>query len=214
MLICAQHHVAECTWILEGTHPIEKLYCARFLVSKVIRVKQNQTRMHSSRMRTARSLTVSRISLYPMHAPPEQPCTPPKQPCMPPRATMHTPPGSNHACPPCDQPHMPPREQPHMLPRSNHACPLGSNHACPLGATTHALPPKSNHTHPPGATIHAPPWTECGHTLLKILPCPNFVAGGKYSVGNGPKGTLPICTKIFSNHGQLFESLSLNHRGF
>ena len=36
----------------------------------------------------------------------------------------------------------------------------------------------------------------------------------KYSVGNEPKETLPICTKIFSNHGQLFESLSLNHRGF
>ena len=42
---------------------------------------------------------------------------------------------------------------------------------------------------PPQATMHAPSpqeqprtpplWTECGHTLLKILPCPNFVAGGK-----------------------------------
>ena len=58
------------------------------------------TRMHSSRMRTARSLTVSRR--YPMHAP-RQPRTPspaPQQPWTPPE---------NHACPP-QQPCTPPRQ--------------------------------------------------------------------------------------------------------
>ena len=164
--------------------------------------------MHSTRMRTARSLTVSRISLYPMHAPQSNHAHPPSNHACPPQSNhAHPPPGSNHACPPCDQPH--------MLPRSNHACPPreqpcmppGSNHTCPT--------PQEQPCTPPLEQPHMPPlWTECGHTLLKILPCPNFVAGGKYSVGNGPKGTLPICTKIFSNHGQLFESLSLNHRGF
>ena len=106
-----------------------------------------------------------------------------------PRATTHAPypqsnhaclpPGSNHACPPeqprmppwgatmhppppPEQPCMPPPEQPCMSPPSNHACPPGSNHAC------------------------LPLWTECGHTLLKILPCPNFVAGGNYiQIGGG-----------------------------
>ena len=75
----------------------------------------------------------------------------------------------------------------------SHACLPRSNHACPPGATMHAppsnhTPPQSNHA-PPRATTHDPPeqphtppplWIEW-HTLLKILPCPNFVAGGKYS---------------------------------
>ena len=90
-----------------------------------------KTRMHSSRMRTTRSLTVSRrilcIPPATMHTPatmhaPRQPCTPPgnhacpPQPCMPPcnhtcpPTTMHAP--GNHACP--QQPRMPP---------SNHALP-------------------------------------------------------------------------------------------
>ena len=54
-----------------------------------------------------------------------------------PRATMHAPPGSNHACPPRatmhappEQPCMAPQEQPRMPPRATmHAPP--SNHACP-----------------------------------------------------------------------------------
>ena len=58
--------------------------------------------MHSSRMRTARSLTG--ISSYPMHAPP------------PPEKTMHA---------PQEQPRMPPP------PQSNHAPPTRSNHARP-----------------------------------------------------------------------------------
>ena len=57
------------------------------------------TRMHSSRMRTARSLTVS-------------PCVVISHTCPPPLgATMHAP-QSNHACPP-EQPCMPPRNHRH-----------------------------------------------------------------------------------------------------
>ena len=102
-----------------------------------------------------------RISSYPTHAPLG--------------AAMHTP-QSNHTCPPWSN---------HTPPGSNHACPPPqSNHACPPGATMHA--PQSNHAcfppeqpRTPQATMHAPLWTECGQTLLKILPCPNFIAGGK-----------------------------------
>ena len=80
-----------------------------------------KTRMHSSRMRTTRSLIISlyliishacppRATHMPpratMHAPPEQACTPPrasmhapKQPCMPPL---------EQPCTPLEQPCMPP----------------------------------------------------------------------------------------------------------
>ena len=96
------------------------------------------TRMHSSRMRTARSLTVPPYLVVSHARPPRSNhASPPEQPCMPPRATMH-PPGSNHACPPGVNTH-PPWEQPHMPPQ----------------ATTHA--PLGNHTCPPRATMHAPP---------------------------------------------------------
>ena len=94
----------------------------------------SKTRMHSSRMRTARSLTVSHRK---NHArPPEQPRMPPppEQPC--------TPPGSNHACPPRSNHAHPPWKQPCMLPWSNHTCP----------------PPQSNHAHPPPPEqMHTPP---------------------------------------------------------
>ena len=94
--------------------------------------KYVKTRMHSSRMRTARSLTVShrknnaRPPPGSNHAcPPEQPHTPP------PGATTHPP----------EQPRMPSPEQPRMPPpRSNHAHPPWSNHA---------HPPRSNHARPP-----------------------------------------------------------------
>ena len=100
--------------------------------------------MHSSRMRTARSLTVSRHILR---------THPWKQPCIPP--------GSNHACPP---------EQPCTPPQSNHACtPPGSNHTCPLGATTHA-PWEQSHMSPLGATMHATP-CPLGATM-HATPCP------------------------------------------
>ena len=114
-------------------------------------------------MRTARSLTVSRYLVISHACPPgatthapEQPCTPPQQPCIP-----------------LEQPHMSPRATTHAPPRSNHACPPRSNHACPLGATTHT---------PWEQPCMTPLWTECGHMLLKILPCPNFVAGGNNSL--------------------------------
>ena len=93
--------------------------------------------MHSSRMRTAHSLTVShRILCMPpttMHAPCNH--THPQQPCMPP-TTTHTP----------QQPCMPPWQQ--YTPPSNHAHPLG-NHTCP---------PQTMHT--PLPTMQPPLWTE------------------------------------------------------
>ena len=74
--------------------------------TSVLSQKKKKTRMHSSRMRTARSLTVSRRIPRTPPPPAEQPRTPREQPHMPPpRATTHAPPQSNHARPP---------------PRSNH----------------------------------------------------------------------------------------------
>ena len=89
--------------------------------------------MHSIRMRTVRSVTVSR------RIPRTPPCnhTPP--------ATMHAPPATthapcNHTCPlqPCT-----PRLQPRTPPPHNHTCPLGK-HACPSGK--HVRPPVDRHT--------------------------------------------------------------------
>ena len=136
------------------------------------------TRMHFSRMRTARSLIVS-PHLIVSHA-----CPPPpqEQPCMAP--------GSNHAPP--EQPRIPPRsnhacplEQPCMPPRSNHACPPREQPCMSPGATTHAptweqphtppgatMHPPSNHTCPPlGATTHAPPGatTHTPHTPVNRM---------------------------------------------
>ena len=113
---------------------------------------QLKTRMHSSRMRTAHSLTVSLCVVVSHTCPPSNhACSPratmhapPEQPHMPPRATMHAPP---------EQPRMPPREQPCMPPGSNHARPLGSNHAHP--PSNHASPPEQQRT-PPGNN-HARP---------------------------------------------------------
>ena len=125
--------------------------------------------MHSSRMRTARSLTVSRHIL----------CMPPPQPCMPhhPPATMHAP----------QQPHMPPSPANHTrlpplqpcMPPSNHACPLATMHSPQQPhmppATTHTprqpCTPPSNHTHPP--CNHA-----CGQThTCKNITFANYVCG-------------------------------------
>ena len=109
-----------------------------------------KTRMHSSRMCTAHSLTVSPY-LVVSHACPnrEQPHMPPEQPCMPqPGATTHAP-QSNHTCPPMEQPCMPPR--------SNHTPYLRiSSYAmhAPPGATTHV--PQEQPCMPPRATTHAP----------------------------------------------------------
>ena len=124
-----------------GAHYLRKKFRAKSQ-KQPLRCNQKSitTRMHSSRMHTARSLTVSRCIL----------CTHPWQPSMPP---------SNHACPPwpcmppCDHAH--PRATMHTpwqpcMPPSNHACPRGNhnapgNHTCPP-TTTHALQ----------ATTHAP----------------------------------------------------------
>ena len=110
------------------------------------------------------------------HAPLEQPCTPPR--------AKNSPPWSNHTCPP-------------------------SNHACPPGATMHAPPPPEQPhmpqgapslveqpcTPPPPEQPRMPPlWTECGHTLLKILPCPNFVAGGNNRLAPPGKSWICHCT--------------------
>ena len=97
---------------------IHKPYLAKV---KPAILNMHPTRMHSSRMRTARSLTVSPY-LVVFHARPP----PPEQPRMPPGATTHAPP-----------------EQPRTPPGSNHACPrattppLGSNHACPPCSQNH-----------------------------------------------------------------------------
>ena len=93
---------------------------------------QTITRMHSSRMRTARSLTVSD----------HIPCTHPRHHACPP-TTMHAP--CNHACPPATM-HTP--LQPHTPPTTMHA---PHNHTCPPQprippTTTHA---PCNHAHPP-----------------------------------------------------------------
>ena len=136
---------------------------------------QAQTRMHSSRMRTARSLIVSAYLIishaHPpgatMHAPPpEKPRTP--------QVTTHTPPEQ-----PCT-----PLEQPHMVPRSNHACPA------PPGETTH--PRATTHASPPGATMHAPlPGSNHAHapcernewqTRVKTKPSQTTFADGKNSL--------------------------------
>ena len=98
-------------------------------LSREFKKTQFITRMHSSRMRTAHSLTISHRKKY---------ACPLEQPCTPPRATMHAP-RSNHACPPGATTH---------APRSNHAHPPRSNHACPP-RSNHTRPPTSNHAHPP-----------------------------------------------------------------
>ena len=87
-------------------------------------------------------------------------------PCMPPY----------HTCPPAT--HIP---LPHMLPC--HACPPAMHASCHVyPPATHApLPHTPPATHAPLPCWHACP--PCGqnswHTLVKTLPCLNFVAGGK-----------------------------------
>ena len=103
--------------------------------------------MHSSRMRTARSLTVSRRVL----------CMPPQQPHMPPATTHapynHTPNHAypyNHTCPP----------QPCMSPH-NHTHPP---QPCMPPTTTHAPTTMLD----PPATMHAPPVNRITDTCKNI----------------------------------------------
>ena len=146
--------------------------------------KSENTRMHSSRMRTACSLTVSHhiLCMPPhnhtcppptMHAP-QQPHTPPCNHTHCPTTThapqqAHMLPAATHAP---QQPHTPPQpctplQQP-CMPLHNHAHPptpthTPSNHTCPLPtmyAPWQPHTPPSNHAHP--ATTHAasPLWTD------------------------------------------------------
>ena len=117
--------------------------------------------MHSSRMRTTRSLTVSRriLCMPPpatTHTPrsytcPLKPRTPPK-PCMPPQQSM---PPCNHACPPDN----------HAPSTTTHA---PSSQACPPPTTTHPSAtmhdPPGNHACPLAATHTQQPCTPCNHT--------------------------------------------------
>ena len=111
-----------------------------------------QTRMHSSRMRTARSLIVSPYFVVShAHPPQEQPRT------HLPAATMHA---------PLEQPCTPPRA-------ATHAPPAATTHALP-GATTHAPPGATMHT-PPEQPRMPPP---CGQTdTCKNITFANFVCG-------------------------------------
>ena len=112
--------------------------------------------MHSSRMRTARSLTVSRRIL----------CMPPPQPHMPSRD--HAPP-CNHAHPPQPCMHAPlqPCTSRQPCPPSNHACPLATIH--PSG--NHACPPQQPHM--PPRQPRTPPGS------LAVVRLPQIVPSGK-----------------------------------
>ena len=119
------------------------------------------TRMHSSRMRTARSLTVSRSICWGVCMPPAMhaPCHTHPLPCMPPTL-------------PCTPPPLPhtPHPPPHMPPNPPHACPLPHCHACPQRTCPPPLPHTPSHGH-----AHPPPWTD-RHTC-KNITFANFVCG-------------------------------------
>ena len=138
-----------------------------------------KTKMHSSRMRTARSLTVSRRIL----------CTPSATTHIP---SNHTHPPSNHAHPPATT-HAP----------SNHACPLATTHA-PQQPHTHPptptpqqprMPPCNHACHPSKPRTHPSLWTEfLTHASENItLPQTSF-ASGNYC------NRLLCCSSVFSMH--------------
>ena len=120
--------------------------------------------MHSSRMRTARSLTVSPYLVI------------------------------SHACPPLpEQPRMLPREQPRMPPEQPRTpAPRATTHppeqpCTPPGATTHPpeqphMPPRATMHAPPGATMHAPHVNRMTNRCKNItLPQTSF-AGSKDAI--------------------------------
>ena len=139
--------------------------------------------MHSSRMRTASTLTACRRGMCGMHA--LLPCTPPAThtpyhtcppamhtpwPCMPLPLAMHPPtmhPPAMHAppphMPPCHTPPLATNTPPHMPP-----C-----HAWPPPCTPHC------HAHPSPA-MHAPPVDR--QTPVKTLPSQTSFAGGNYTL--------------------------------
>ena len=138
-------------------------FCSHYLNGTLYPVKSVHvyffpaTCLNFPRPFTSRSCRVNEVKQT--HAPP------PLSPRMPPL---------RHTCPPFTM-HAPPLSR---MPPLHHTCPPSP---CMPPFTTHA-PPFA--THAPQACTpweqpRTPPlWTECGHTLLKILPCPNFVAGG------------------------------------
>ena len=139
--------------------------------------------MHSSRMRTARSLTVSyHILCTPpsatMHAPP--------QPCMPP----------NHACPPATT-YAP--QQP-CTPPSNHT---PHNHACPL-ATMHT--PPVNRMRDRCKNITLPQTSFAGGNKSQTLSLATLMKRPSYAQKTNIKGIQRISVVLF--HFTVFDNLS------
>ena len=150
-------------------------------------------------MRTTRSLTVSHSICHtcsPCHTCPLAMHAPP--PTMHPHPTTHAP---CHACPSTV-----PAPLPCKTPSTTHAPP---HHACPLPCThptTHAPPPCIPPCHPCPPTP-LPHGQNSWHMLLKILPCPNFVAGGKYKWTKEFRRTLRTQkqhTRLWTCHLQFF----------
>ena len=135
-------------------------------IKKMVKASTYSTRMHSSRMRTARSLTVSHQK---NHA-----CPPRSNHACPPRATTHTPPQSNHAHPPRATTH-PPGATTHAPPGSNHAPPREQPHMPPPGSN-HACPPQEQPCMSPWEQQRTPP--PRGQTdTCKNITFANFVCG-------------------------------------
>ena len=138
------------TWILNPLVSVlsvwvwsAKLQLSRYMWSTELQFRQfwkknkKTTRMHSSRMRTARSLIVSR-----------------RIPCMPP--LCHACPFLCHTCMPPWQPHIPlPWQWPCMFPPWQ-PCTPPSNHTHSSGNQACPWQPHM----PPSATTHAP-WQPC-----------------------------------------------------
>ena len=119
--------------------------------------------MHSSRMRTARSLIVSPYLVISHACPPRSNhACPPEQPC--------TPPSSNYACTPWSN-HAHPWEQPHIPPRSIHTClPLPEQPCMPPLPEQPCMPPLLEQPcRPPPRGKHTHPWGN--HTCPPEQPC-------------------------------------------
>ena len=177
-----------------------------------VTVNPSSTRMHSSRMRTTCSLTISHCVL----CTPQQPCmspynhactTPhnhvcPPQPCMAP-TTMHAP--CNHTCPP--QPHTPHNHAPPLQPPPPTTMHVPHNHTPPqpctplqphppqpcMSPTTMHVP--HNHACPPQpcmppTTMHAP----CNHV------CPPAATHAPHNHTCPPQPHMPPCNHTCTPH--------------
>ena len=91
---------ARCSWLEVPVRCSCMQWCTLPLPARTVvnpeNWKHEKTRMHSSRMRTAHSLTVCHARSPATHAPTCHTCPPPRLPCMPP-ATR--PPPTCHTCP-------------------------------------------------------------------------------------------------------------------